>query len=148
MGLRRCLRRCGWCAGFGRRGEDEAFADQSEALLGKLGLEKLVFGAREEVRIRVCECGDEVVNGDGLAVEGSIFVGIGGELNGDDGAVLCAGLLGQYHPEVAVVLFDSDGEKRVEGAWVEIGKEHSGWMKSKASGRAAAVGRNIEQKLR
>ena len=33
------------CAGFGWGDEDEAFADEGEALLGELGLEELVFGA-------------------------------------------------------------------------------------------------------
>jgi hypothetical protein len=64
--------------GFGGRGEDEAVADQGKAFLGEFGLEELVLGAGEKVGGVAGKGGYEVVDGDGLAVERSLLVGVGG----------------------------------------------------------------------
>ena len=68
VGLRGWLRRSRWRAGFGGRGEDEAFADKCEALLGEFGLEELVFRAGEKVGFGAGDRGYKMVDGDGLAV--------------------------------------------------------------------------------
>jgi len=85
----------GWRgAGFCGGSEDEAFADEGEAGLGKFGLEELVFRAGEKVGIGAGDGGFEVMDGDGLAVEGALQIGIGGELDECNGA----GLLGDDGP--------------------------------------------------
>ena len=71
-----------WGAGFGGRGQDEALADQGEALLREFGLQELVFRAGEEVGPGAGDGGDQVVDGDGLAVERALLVGVGGQLDG------------------------------------------------------------------
>ncbi len=130
-------------AGFGGRGEDEACADNGEALLGEFGLEELVFRAGEEVGFGAGDGGDEVVDGDELAVEGSLLVGVGGQQDGGDGA----GLFGDDGPEAAVVAGDGEGEEGVVGAGVEVGKEDGGGMRGQAGGGAAAVGGDVEEDL-
>ena len=134
----------GRSTGLGGRGEDEAFADQSEARLGQLGLEKLVFRAGEEVGLGSGNGGYEVVDIDGPAVEGSLHVGVGGEQDGRDGA----GLLGDDGPEIAVVAGDGEGEQRIESAGIEVGEENGAGMRGQAGGGAAAVGGDVEENLR
>jgi len=65
-------------AGFGGRSQDEALADEGEALLGKFSLEKLVFGAGEEVGLGAGDGGDHVVDDDGISVQRALLVGVGG----------------------------------------------------------------------
>ena len=67
-----------WDAGLGGWGEDKAFADQSIAYLGELGLKKLIFRSREEVGFFVGDGGDQVVDDDRISVEGALFVGVSG----------------------------------------------------------------------
>ena len=111
-----------WGARFGGRGEDEAFADQGKAYLGKFSLEELVFGAGKEVGIVAGDGGDEVMDRDGLAVQSSLLVGVGGEPDGNDGACL----LGNDGPEVAIVIGYGQGQKGFQGAGVEVGEEDGG----------------------
>lgn len=89
---------------MGGRGEDKAVTDECEALLGEFSLEELIVGAREELSLSAGDGGDQMVDGDGFAVEGALFVTVGGELNGLDGsglggAVVVGGLLGEDCPE-------------------------------------------------
>ena len=70
--------------GTGGRGEDEAVAAEGEALLGEFGLEELVVRAGEELCLGSSDGGDQVVDHDGFAFEGALFVAVGGELDGLD----------------------------------------------------------------
>src|SRR6266568_3640110 len=76
---------------FFRGREDKAFADQGEALLGEFGLQVLVVVSAEKVGFIAGDGGDQVMRGDGLAVQSAVFVGVGCQLNRLDGA----GLLGK-----------------------------------------------------
>jgi len=80
---------------------------------------------------------------DGLAVDGSLFVGVGGELDGGDGA----GLLGDDGPEAAIVIGYGEGQEGFQGAGVEVGKEDGGGVEVEAGGGAVAVGGDVEQEL-
>jgi hypothetical protein len=112
-------------------------------MLGKFGLEKLVFRAGEEVRFGAGDGGDQVVDDDGLAVEGALLVGVGGQLDGNDGA----GLFGDDGPEVAVVAGYGEGQEGFQRAGVEVGEEDGGGVRGQAGGGAAAVGGDVEENL-
>lgn len=127
----------------GRR-EDEAFADKGEASLRQFRLKQLVFRAREEVGVGCGDPGYQVVDSDRLAVESSLHVGVGCELDRFYGA----GLLGDDGPEVAVVAGYGEGEQGIECAGVEVGKEHRGGVRGQTNGAAASVGGDVEQNLR
>ena len=132
---------CWWRTGFCGRGEDEILADQGEALLGEFGLEKLIFGAGEEIRCGAGDGGDEVVDDDGLAVECALFVGVGGQLNRLDGA----GLFGDDGPEVSVVAGNAEGQQSFKGAGVKVGKENGSGVRGQRGGSGVAVGRDVQQ---
>jgi len=134
----------GWCAGFGRRSKDEAFADHGEALLGEFSLHQLVFRTGKEVSLCAGNGGDEVVDDNGLAVEGALLVGIGGQLDGSDGA----GLFGDDGPQVVIVVGDGERQQRIERAGVKVGQKDGGTVSSEACGRAVAACGNVEQDLR
>ena len=72
-------RRCGWR--FRRRFQDEAVANKGESILRQFGLEQLILRAGEEVGCRAGDCGDDVVNRDRGAIQGALFVAIGGKLD-------------------------------------------------------------------
>ena len=88
-------------------------------MLGKFGLEELVFRAGEEIGRGAGDGGDKVVDGDGLAVEGALLVGVGGELDRLDGA----GLLGNDGPEVAVVAGDGEGQQGFKAPGSKSGRK-------------------------
>ena len=67
--------------------------------------------------------GDEVMDEDRLPVEGSPLVGVGGKLDGLDGADLYAGLLGDDGPKVSIVAGDSQGQQGFKSAWVKVGQK-------------------------
>lgn len=134
---------CGWGTGFGWRGEDEASADHGEALLGELGLEKLVFGAGKKVCGCSVEGGFQMVDGDGLAIAGSMFVSVGGELDGDDGA----GFLGDDGPQAAITVVDREGQQSVICAGIKVGQEDGSGVGIEARGGAAAVGRDVDEEM-
>jgi len=113
-------------------------------LLREFGLEKLAFGASEEVGPGSGDGGDQMVDCDGLAVERALFVGKGGELN----RLNRTGLFGDDGPEVAVILGDGESQKRFQCAGVEVGQEDGGGMPGQSSGGAASVGGDVEQDLR
>lgn len=129
---------------LGGRREHEAFAYEREAGRGQFSLQKMILRAGEEVCVGGADGGDQVVNGDGLAVEGSLHVGVGGELHGLD----AAGLLRDDGPEVAIVGCGAEGEQRLERAGIEVGKEDGGGVGVETGGGAAAVCGDVEQKLR
>jgi hypothetical protein len=140
--------------GTGGRGEDEAVADEGETLLWELGLKELIVGAGEELGLGAGDGRDEVMDSNGLAVEGALLVAIGSDLDGLDRgwlnrAVVGSGLLGEDGPKAGarggwrVREFD-DG---LERAGIEIGEQDGGRMKLEAGGGGAAIGRDVEQKL-
>jgi hypothetical protein len=114
---RRCGRQIGRRgAGFGGRGEDKALADQCEAPLRELGLEELIFMAGEEVGFFAGDGGDYVVDDDGITVECALLVGIGGQLDGLDGAFLFR----DDGPKVAIVAGHGKNQKGFQSAGIEV----------------------------
>jgi len=94
-------------------------ADEGEALLGEFGLEELIFSADEEISGCAGDGGDEVVDGEGLAVESALLVRIGCELDGCDGS----SLLGDHGPEVAIVAGGGNGQQSLQRAGIEVGEK-------------------------
>jgi len=131
------------CAGFGWGCEDEAGANEGEALLREFSLEELILRAREEVSDGAGDGGFEVMDGDRLAVEGALLVGVGGELDGGDGA----GSFGDDGPEAGVVAGHAEGEQGVECAGVEVGQEDGGGVLGQAGGGDMAAGGDVEEQL-
>ena len=141
--LRGCGRR-GWRrAGPGGRGEDESVADESETLLWEFGLKKLVVGAGKKVGGTVRDVGHKVVDDDGLAIEGSLLVGVSDKLYRFDGARQ----LGNDGPESGIVAGDGEGEQGLKRAGVEVWQEDGAGMRIEASRGAMSVGRCIDQDL-
>ena len=142
--LRGCGRgrwRCAWLCGWGQH---ESLADQSETLLWEFGLKKLVVGAGKQVSVAICDGGDQVVNDDGLVVQGSLLVGVGGQLNWLNGARLP----GKDGPQTGVVAGDGDGEQGFKRAGVEVGHENRARMRSQPGGGAVPACRDVDQNLR
>jgi len=86
--LRRGSRRDWRRAGFGGRREHKAFADDGKSLLGEFCLKQLICGAGKQLGFGFADGGFEVVDGDRLAIERTLEVGVGGELDGKDGGIL------------------------------------------------------------
>jgi hypothetical protein len=131
----------GVAAGRGR-GEDKTLADQGEAHLREFGLEKLIFRAGEEVGFSAGDGGDEVVDDDGFAVERALLVGVGGQLDGNDGAFL----FGDDGPEVAIVAGHGKNQEGFQSAGVEVGEEDSGGVRGQTGGGGVAIGGDVEEK--
>jgi len=121
-----------WRARLGWRSEDESLADQSEALLWEFGLKKLVVGAGKQVRGSVCDVGHQVVNDDGLVIQGSLLIGVSGQLYWLHGTRL----LGKDGPQTGIVAGYSQGEQGFKGAGVEVGEEDGARMRSQPGGGA------------
>ena len=83
------------------------------------------------------------MHGDGLAVEGSLLIGVGGQLHWLNGARVFR----QNHPQVAVVLRDRKRQKRFQGAGIEIGQEHRAGMRSQPRGCALSACGDVQQEL-
>ena len=113
-------------------------------MLREFGLQELVLRTGKEVCPGAGDGGDEVMDCNGLAVESALLVGVGGKLNGLDGA----GLLGNDGPEVAVVMGDGEGQQGVVCAGVEVGEEDGDGVPGQSRRGAAAVGGDVEQDLR
>ena len=65
-----------------------------------------------------------MLDGDGLAIEGSLLVGVSGQLYWLDGARL----LGKDDPQIAVVVGEGDGQQSFERAGIEVGEQDGGGM--------------------
>ena len=113
----------------------------------QFGLKKLIFGTGEDICVGSGDGGDEMVNGDGLAVERSLLVSVRGQLNGIDRSRRCAGLLRQDGPEIPVVVADAESEQGFKRAGVEVGEEDGGCVRVKACCGAAATSGDVEQLL-
>jgi hypothetical protein len=135
----------GRCAGFGRWREDKPSADEGKALQGEFGLEKLVLRAGEEVGGGSGDGGDQMVDRDWLAVEGSLLIGVGSQLDGLDRGDLRTGLLGEDGPETGIVAGDGQGKQGFKSAGVEIREEDSAGMRVQPDGGTAAVGGDVQQ---
>ena len=103
----------------------------------------MVLRTGKEVGIGSGDGGDEVMHGDGLAVEGSLLISVGGQLHWLNGARV----FGQNHPQVAIVFGHRKRQKRFQGAGIEIGQEHRAGMRSQPRGGALSACRNIQQEL-
>ena len=132
------------CKGLSRWREHESVANEGEALLGQFGLEELIFRSGKEIGAVPGDARDQVVGHNRLAIEGALLIGISGELDGFDGACL----FGDDGPQAAVVGARGHGEKRFEGARIEVGEEDSEVVGFEPSGAGAPVGRDIQEELR
>ena len=83
------------------------------------------------------------MDNDGLAFQGSLLIGVGGQLDGGDGA----GLLGDDGPQTAIVVGYGDGEQGFKSAGVEVGEKDGAGVGIKAGRGAVAVGGDVEQNL-
>lgn len=126
---------------FGR-GEDESAANQGEALLRELGLQKLIVGSGEEFALPTGNGGLKVVNLNGLGVERAPLVGQSCELNGGYGA----SLLGDDGPEVAAILRGGEREKGLKRAGIKIREKDGGGVGFQARRGRAAVGGGVQEK--
>src|SRR5580700_390856 len=125
---------------FSRRSQDKALANQGKSLLRQFRLEKLIFRTGKEVGISSGNGSNKVMHGDGLAVEGSLLISVGGQphwLNG-------AGVFRQNRPQVAVVLLHRKRQKRFQRAWIEIGQKHRPGMRSQPGTGALSACRDIQ----
>ena len=135
-------------------GEHEAFADKGETLLREFGLQKLVTGAGEKLGSGAGDGRNEVMDDDGFAVEASLLIAVGSELDGLngswlDGAVLRIGLLGDDGPKAGVSIRWRSREIKhgLKCGWVEVGQENSVGIELEAGGGGAAIGRDVKQVL-
>lgn len=128
--------------------------DEGESLLGELGLEKLIVGAGEEFTLGAGDGRNEVVDRDGLAVKGALFVAVGGDLDRQDGgrldgAIFSRGLLGEDGPQAGPGVGGGvrEIEKDLESTGIEVGEQNGGGMELEAGGGGAAVVGDVEQVL-
>ena len=92
----------------------------------------------------VCDVGHKVVDDDGLAIEGSLLVGVSGQLYWLDGARL----LGKDGPDTGIVASYGEGEHGFKRAGVEVGEEDRPQMRSQPGGGAVPARRDVDQNLR
>jgi len=77
-----------------------------------------------------------VVDDDAIAVQRALLVGVGSQLDGNDGAFL----FGDDGPEVAVVSGDGDGQEGFQSAGVKVGEEDCGGVRGQTGGGGVAIG--------
>ena len=109
-------------ASLGRRRQHEAFADNARNQPAAARPEEAGSPGRRKLRVGPGNPGHQVMNGDGLAVESSLHIRVGCQLDGRDGP----GLLGNDGPQVAIVVATANEQQRIERAGVKVWQQNSG----------------------